>query len=144
MVIAIFGESCTGKSTIAQCLKARLDARVFSGRDYLRLAKTEQEAKSKFRKMLENSEEPTIYVISEKQDLGLLPKNCLRVLVTADLALIKERFAKRMGGTLPPPVTRMLESSHGVFDGEPHDLWIVSGTDSAETACEKILAVLCG
>ncbi len=142
MVIAIFGESCTGKSTIAECLKGELGARVFSGRDYLRLAKTEQEARAKFKEMLENGEEPAIYVLSEKQDLGLLPKNCLRVLVTADLALIKERFAKRTGGVLPPPVEKMLKSKHGMFNGEPRDLWIISGEGSAETACEKILAML--
>lgn len=39
MVIALIGESCTGKSTLAGMLKEKLGALVFSGKDYLRLAK---------------------------------------------------------------------------------------------------------
>ncbi len=31
MLILIFGESCTGKSTLAQRLKARLGAELYSG-----------------------------------------------------------------------------------------------------------------
>ena len=36
MVIAIFGESCTGKSTLARALKERLGGEVYTGKDYLR------------------------------------------------------------------------------------------------------------
>lgn len=45
MLIIIFGESCTGKSTLADALKARTGAQVWSGKDYLRLAKSEGEAR---------------------------------------------------------------------------------------------------
>ncbi len=41
MVIAIFGESCTGKTTLAERLKHALNAEVYAGKDYLRLAKNE-------------------------------------------------------------------------------------------------------
>lgn len=41
MVIALMGDNCVGKSTIAECLKQKLNAEVFSGKDYLRLAKNE-------------------------------------------------------------------------------------------------------
>ena len=34
MVIAIFGESCTGKSTLADALREKLNAQVFTGKDY--------------------------------------------------------------------------------------------------------------
>lgn len=50
MVIAIFGESCVGKSTIAEKLASRLSAEVFSGKDYLKLAKSESMAALLFNK----------------------------------------------------------------------------------------------
>ena len=39
MVIGIFGESCTGKSTLAEKIAAGCSCEVFTGKDYLRLAK---------------------------------------------------------------------------------------------------------
>ena len=54
MVIGIFGESCTGKSTLADKLKESIHAQVYTGRDYLRLEKSEAAAKQSFRtKLLE-------------------------------------------------------------------------------------------
>lgn len=49
MVIALFGDSCTGKNSIAQRLSAHLSAEVYSGKDYLRLAKSERMAEVLFR-----------------------------------------------------------------------------------------------
>lgn len=39
MVIALFGDSCTGKSTIAERLAETSSLPIYSGKDYLRLAK---------------------------------------------------------------------------------------------------------
>lgn len=110
MVIAIFGESCTGKSTLAQVLATRVPCEVISGKDYLRLAKNENVAAALFRKKLQSAltGENIIYVISEKEHLALLPEGALRVLVTADLEVIKSRFAQRMRKALPAPVAAML------------------------------------
>lgn len=55
--------------------------------------------------------EPFIYVISEKEHLAFLPAGALRILVTAELSVIQERFARRTGGKLPPPLAAMLEKS---------------------------------
>ena len=65
MVIAIFGESCTGKSTLAQVLATRVPCEVISGKDYLRLAKNENVAAALFRKKLQSAltGENIIYVI---------------------------------------------------------------------------------
>ena len=38
MLIAIFGESCTGKTTLADRIRATAGAKVYSGKDYLRFA----------------------------------------------------------------------------------------------------------
>ena len=127
MVIALFGDSCTGKSTIAAALAPSLSAEVFSGKDYLKLAKSESVAAALFQKKL-RGEETILYVISEKDQLALLPEGCVRVLVTAGLATIKERFAARMHGNLPAPVA--------------HDLRVDTDAVSAEEAANEIRLLL--
>ena len=92
MVIGIIGESCTGKSTLAKKLQSILGADIYTGKDYLRLAKNENMAKKLFQKQLEAAMcgPNIIYVISEKEHLTLLPDKAIRILVTADLDVIKE------------------------------------------------------
>lgn len=65
----------------------------------------------------------------------------MRVLVTADLETIKERFAARMHGNLPPPVAAMLERNHGSFDSEPHDFHMVSGQTDPEELCDQLVSM---
>ena len=140
MVIGIFGESCTGKSTLAEKIATIFPCEVFTGKDYLRLAKNENIAKVMFQKKLSAavSCENIIYVTSEKEHLSLLPEGALRILITADLELIKSRFAKRMRGNLPAPVAAMLEKKHGCFDEEPHDIHVVSGETDLDAVVAQI------
>ena len=140
MVIGIFGESCTGKSTLAEKIANRFPCEIYTGKDYLRLAKNENIAKVMFQKKLTAavSGENIIYVISETDHLPLLPEGALRILVTADLELIKSRFAQRMRGNLPAPVATMLEKKHGCFDSQPHDIHVVSGETDLDAIVEKI------
>ena len=76
MVIGIFGESCTGKSTLAEAISACIPCEVITGKDYLRLAKNENMAKALFRKKLDAAMDGAhiIYVIAEKEHLALLPE----------------------------------------------------------------------
>lgn len=141
MVIALFGDSCTGKSTIADALAERLCAEVYTGKDYIRLAKSESMAAVLFKKKL-RGEENLIYVISEPEQLRLLPENCVRVLVTASLETIKERFAARMRGNLPAPVEAMLERNYGQFDAQAHDLRVDTQDTSVDMAVRDILGML--
>lgn len=130
MVICIFGESCTGKTTLANAIHQRSGATIYTGKDYLRLAKNAGEAREKFKALLASAAETddvTIYVVTEQDMLSLLPPNCTRVLVTEELPVIKERFARRTGGTLPAGVAAMLEKKHGCFDRESHDFAVHSG-----------------
>lgn len=140
MLIGIIGESCVGKSTLAQKLKEQLGAEIYTGRDYLRLAKNEAIAKKLFQKKLEEAltGSHVVYVISEKEQLELLPEGAVRVLMTAELDVILERFTVRMRGTLPPPVKAMLERKHGCFDDIKYSFHIHSGED-LDAACDKIL-----
>ena len=48
-----------------------------------------------------------IYVISDPELIGLLPDGAVRILVTADINTIRERFRVRMHGNLPSPVAQM-------------------------------------
>lgn len=79
-----------------------------------------------------------IYVISEKEHLALLPDGSVRILATADLDVIKSRFAERMHGNLPAPVAAMLEKKHGCFDMEPHDIHVISGQTDVDDMCRRI------
>ncbi|MGN0518161.1 MAG: hypothetical protein ACI4II_05505 [Acutalibacteraceae bacterium] len=140
MVIAIFGESCVGKSTIAEKLAKRINAEIYSGKDYMRLAKNEQIAKKLFQEKLiyALTGDHVIYVISEKEHLRLLPDGAIKVLATAKLDKIKERFAERMHGNLPKPVEIMLEKKHGMFDNEVCDLKVNNEEYDISTVCDEI------
>lgn len=144
MVIGIFGENCVGKSTLAELLKEKINAEVYSGKDYLRLSKSEAIAKKLFFKKLQDAIKNShiIYVISEKEDLELLPNESLRVLVTADIELIQERFSKRMNGNLPDPVKMMIQRKHGIFNGEKYNFHYHSEKDSFNSACDEIISVI--
>ena len=141
MVIGIFGESCTGKSTLAEKIAMRIPSEIITGKDYLRLAKNENIAKALFQMKLiaAVTGENIIYVIAEKEHLSLLPDGAKRILVTADLELIKSRFAVRMHGNLPAPVAAMLEKKHGLFDSEPHDIRVISGETDLEIVVSQIM-----
>lgn len=144
MVIGIIGESCTGKSTLADMLVRRIGGQIITGKDYLRLAKNESIAKAMFQKKLEAAltGDHIIYVISEKEHLHLLPEGALRVLVTADIETIKARFAQRMHGNLPAPVAAMLEKKHGCFDTESCHVRVESETADMDDICCKISEML--
>ena len=75
------------------------------------LAKNENIAKKLFQKQLDDTmcEQNIAYVISQKELLTLLQDKATRILVTADLDMIKERFAQRMNRGLPVPAAAMLE-----------------------------------
>ena len=94
MLITIFGGSRTGHAP-----EERTGAQVYSGKDYLRLAKSEGMAKALFQKQLKEAaagEGDLIYVIAEPELPALVPDGGVRVLVTAELPDIKARFAARL------------------------------------------------
>ena len=140
MVIGIIGENCTGKSTLAEELTKTVPAEIITGNDYLRMAKSESEAAALFQEKLKQamSGEHVIYVISEKDQLAFLPEGSVRVLVTAGLDSIKERFKARMRDNLPKPVEQMLEKKHGMFDGEAAEFRFNSDRDDLSGICGEI------
>lgn len=123
MVIGIIGENCSGKSTLAEEIKKTIGAEIITGKDYLRMAKTESEAALLFRAKLKDAMtgDNVIYVISEKEHLDLLPDGAIKILVKADIDTIKERFKTRMHGNMSAPVEQMIERKHGMFDNGIYD-----------------------
>lgn len=123
MVIGIIGENCSGKSTLAEEIKKTIGAEIITGKDYLRMAKTESEAVLLFRAKLKDAMtgDNVIYVISEKEHLDLLPDGAIKILVKTDIDTIKERFKTRMHGNMPAPVEQMIERKHGMFDNGIYD-----------------------
>ena len=71
MVIGIIGENCSGKSTLAKQVKAAIGAEIVTGKDYLRMARSESEAAALFREKLQHAMDAgnIIYVISEPEHL---------------------------------------------------------------------------
>lgn len=134
MLIAIIGENCVGKSTLANKLNERLNAKIYSGKDYLRLEKNPSMALEKFIKILNDSVtgDNIIYLITEKEHLNLLPVGSFKIVLTATLEVIKERFKVRMRGNLPLPLEKMLEAKHGMYDDLECDIKLDSNYDIEE------------
>ena len=140
MVIALFGDSCTGKSTIAAALAPSLSAEVFSGKDYLKLAKSESMAAALFQKKL-RGEETILYVISEKDQLALLPEG-EEAIERFIRSKCKGKPLDRETQNLPAPVAAMLERKYGRFETEAHDLRVDTDAVSAEEAANEIRLLL--
>lgn len=118
MLIAIIGENCVGKSTLANKINEQFGAKIFSGKDYLRLEKNPYAALETFKATLNASVtgENIIYLITEQEHIQFLPEGAFRIVLTAQLDTIKARFKERMRGNLPMPVEKMLEAKHGMYD----------------------------
>ncbi len=141
MVIGIIGENCSGKSTLAEAIKNTIGAEIITGKDYLRMAKSENEAILLFKTKLKEAllmDKNIIYVISEKEHIRLLPDGAVKILVKADIDTIKDRFKERMRGNLPVPVEQMLERKHGMFDDEICDYQFDGVSGNLSEICHTI------
>ena len=118
MLIAIIGENCVGKSTLAGKINEKFNGKIYSGKDYLRLEKNPSVAETTFKNLLKDATkgDNIIYIITEREHLNLLPDNTFKIVLTADIEVIKERFKARMRGNLPLPLEKMLEANHGIYD----------------------------
>ena len=104
------------------------------------MAKSENEAAALFREKLRGavSGENVIYVISEPEQLKMLPEGAVRILVHADLDTIRERFKARMQGELPAAVAQMLERKHGMFNDGTYDYRFDGVNGDPAALCAKL------
>lgn len=139
MVIGIIGENCSGKSTLAKEIQSVIGAEIITGKDYLRMAKSESEAEQLFKAKLQNAVNGghIIYVISEKEHINLLPNGAIKILAKADIDTIKERFKQRMR-ILPAPVEQMLVRKHGMFDDGTYDYRYDGAAGNPDEICAAI------
>ena len=131
MLIAIIGENCVGKTTLANKINEKLGAKIYAGKDYLRLEKNPLAAAETFKATLKASIEGNniIYLITEKEHIQFLPEGAFKIVLSAELEVIKERFKARMRGNLPLPLEKMLEANHGIYDNIPCDMHLENGYD---------------
>ncbi|WP_283591245.1 hypothetical protein [Clostridium butanoliproducens] len=147
MLFIFMGASCTGKSSAADDLKELIDVQIYTGKDYLRMAKNEDEAWKIFSKKLREASsnkdlscQSIIYVVSEK---SILPKlqsinDGITIKFTANLDVVKSRFATRMKGNLPNPVEKMLERQLIDWKDIDADLCIDTTNEEIKEVAKKI------
>lgn len=150
MLYIFMGQSCTGKSTVVNKIKEFMDIEVFSGKDYLRMAKNENEAWLLFYEKLssaalnkDSSKSTIIYLITEKEQLDRISaiEDSYKVKFTASLDTIKSRFAQRMHGKLPQPIEKMLEKQYKEWESIKGDM----NVDTTENNdIEKIARLIVG
>ena len=113
MLIGIFGENCSGKSTLANAIVASLPSEIVTGKDYLRMAKSESEAKTLFQKKLGNavSGDDLIYVIPEPEQhthlhdhLFVVVKGEARIQLGDETVVVRKDEAFLVKGAIPHSV----------------------------------------
>ena len=62
----------------------------------------------------------------------MLPEGAFKIVLTAELDVIKERFKERMRGNLPLPLEKMLEAKHGMYDNLECNIKLDSNYDIDE------------
>ena len=55
MLIAIIGENCVGKSTLAEGICREIGGKIFNGKDFLRLERNPDNAKATFKAILSSA-----------------------------------------------------------------------------------------
>ncbi len=98
MLFIFMGPSCSGKSSAAEELKKLTDVQIYSGKDYLRMDKNENNAWQLFEEILKEGcnnkdlhSKSIIYVISEKKDIVKFKfiNDAITINFTADAEIIK-------------------------------------------------------
>ena len=142
------GQSCTGKSTAAERLKELTGSEIFSGKDYLRMAKNEDEAWRLFFDKLSKAAsssnsygENVIYLVAEITQLDRIIdlNGACKVKFTASLDTIKSRFTERMHGRLPNPVEKMLTRQYEEWESIKGEILVDTTSDND---IDKILSTI--
>ncbi len=147
MLYVFMGPSCSGKSSTAKELKKLIDVQIYTGKDYLRMDKNENNAWETFEEKLKEAcnnkdlnSKSIIYVVSEKKDIVKLKfiDEAITINFTADAEIIKSRFAKRMNGILPKPIENMIEKQLIEWKDTIAKLHVDTSADNANDIAKKV------
>ena len=147
MIYIFMGPSCSGKSSAAKELKKFINLQLYTGKDYLRMSKNEDNAWKIFYKKLQDASndininsQSIVYIISDKeylQKLNLI-NNAITVKFKASSDVIKSRFAQRMKGNIPKPVEKMIENQIIDWHDVNAELCIDTSSEYSSKIAEKI------
>jgi predicted kinase len=152
VLLVFHGPSCSGKSTVAGIIAQRTGASVWTGSDYLRLAKSEPSAWLQFMTVLERAaaaavfdSDSVIFVHTGSLPHGrFLPDGpAVRTLrFTAAQEVLEARFAPRVGGRVSPAISAMLARSSETARRTPADEEYDTSVRSAEAIAEELMSSL--
>ncbi|MGI6701049.1 MAG: hypothetical protein ACOX3U_01060 [Christensenellales bacterium] len=148
MLYLFIGPSCTGKAPAAEKLKTVLNADVITGKKFI-IADSDREcAFALFRKKLTDAAtgNSIIYVIGDIDIVRELNVDDIAVTIrfTADLELIKRRFATKMNGFLPDDVAKTIEKCYYEWLKYPARFVIDTTDMTATETADSILDFLAG
>lgn len=145
MLYVLCGPSCAGKSTVAAALKERLGARVYTGKDYLRLARSEAEARACLLRELREragADSHAAVVLTETDLVAELRAiaGARFVRCTAPKEILIERFIARSGGKANPAFAAMIDRQAQKWDAIPCDSVVdTGGSADVEASIAMIL-----
>jgi len=147
MFIMFIGPSCSGKSSTAKVIQQKHGLQIYTGKDYLKLAKNETEAWKKFTEICLSAKgkeqidsHSVIYVVSETEKFADLVKDSsFTVHFDAAQETLEKRFAPRTGGFVPPPIKKMIEKQKNSWLAVDADLHIDTTENSTDYSAEKVL-----
>lgn len=147
MLYIFMGPSCSGKSSVAEELKKLIDIQIYTGKDYLRMARNEHEAWTIFNEEVKKASnnkdlnsQSIVYIVSEKNDVSKIESldNAVTIKFTASLEIIKSRFAQRMKGTLPKPVEKMIERQLMDWKNINAKLYVDTSAEAPDKVAKKV------
>jgi adenylate kinase family enzyme len=146
MLYVFMGPSCSGKSSTAKELKKLIDVQIYTGKDYLRMAKNESSAWGIFEEKLKEASsnkdlnsQSIVYIISEKKEISKLKLiDAITINFTADAEIIKSRFAQRMNGVLPKPIENMIEKQLTEWKDINAKLHVDTSNNNAKDIAKKV------
>lgn len=149
MVLVFYGPSCSGKSSAARSIAERTGATIWTGKDYLRLAKTEPAAWKEFVRLLARAARSSRLSLDSIVFVTTDPATLMRhvgdlgtvywVRFDASLETLAKRFALRIGGSVSPPMRTMLERSREATLASPADLLVDSTERTQRSIVEEVL-----
>lgn len=150
MFIMFVGPSCGGKSSTAKVFQEKFGLKIYTGKDYLRLAKSETDAWKVFTEICQTAKEnkqlcshSVIYIASETDKFSDLAKiSSFTVHFDASQEILEKRFAPRTGGFVPPPIKKMIEKQKNNWLAVEADFHIDTTESTADYSAEKVLQMV--